>query len=90
MLVTVLFFLVAFATVAAMLWCGLLLLEQDDSPLDDRLEALQTSVGVPVTERRRRRAPGGVLNSLLYLISLVPGGEDWLRDTERELSGGGR
>lgn len=89
MLVMVLFFLVAFATVAAMLWCGLLLLQQEDSPLDDRLEALQTSLGVPVTERRRRRAPGGILNSLLYLISLVPGGEDWLRDTERELQAAG-
>ena len=31
-------------------------------------------------------AAAGVLNSVLYAISLVPGGEDWLRETEQELA----
>jgi tight adherence protein C len=32
-----------------------------------------------------RRRGGGLFNTLLYVISLVPGGDGWLRDIEREL-----
>lgn len=89
MIAAALFFIVAFATLVALLWSGLLLFRQEENPLDDRLEALQSSVGVQTTTRRRRRAGGGILNSLLYVISLVPGGDEWLRDTERELQSAG-
>ncbi|MCC6588855.1 MAG: type II secretion system F family protein [Bryobacterales bacterium] len=89
MLGAALFFTLAFATLAALLWSGLLLFRQEENPLDDRLEALQSSAGVQTTTRRRRRAGGGILNSLLYVISLVPGGDEWLRETERELQSAG-
>ena len=89
MLLPALFFVLAFATLVALLWSGFHLFQADESPLDDRIEGLQTSLGVQVATRRRRHAGGGVLNSLLYLISLVPGGDDWLRDTERELQAAG-
>jgi tight adherence protein C len=39
--------------------------------------------------RLTRRRGGGLLNEGLYLISLVPGGENWLRDTEDELAQAG-
>lgn len=89
MVLTTLFFVLAFATLVALLWSGFQLFQTDESPLDDRIEGLQTSLGVQVATRRRRRAGGGVVNSLLYLISLAPGGDDWLRDTERELQAAG-
>jgi len=89
MLLPALFFVLAFATLVALLWSGVHLFQADETPLDDRIEGLQTSLGVQVATRRRRHAGGGVLNSLLYLISLVPGGDDWLRDTERELQAAG-
>lgn len=89
MLLAAVFFILAFATLAALLWSGFYLFQQDDSALEDRLEGLQSAVGAQVATRRRRHARGGVLNSLLYLISLVPGGDDWLRDTERELQNAG-
>jgi tight adherence protein C len=89
MLLPALFFVLAFATLVALLWSGFHLFQADETPLDDRIEGLQTSLGVQVATRRRRHAGGGVLNSLLYLISLVPGGDDWLRDTERELQAAG-
>lgn len=89
MLLPALFFVLAFATLVALLWSGFHLFQADESPLDDRIEGLQTSLGVQVATRRRRHAGGGLLNSLLYLISLVPGGDDWLRDTERELQAAG-
>src|SRR5260221_14708254 len=37
----------------------------------------------------RRKGGEGVLNTFLYFISLFPGGEDWLRSTERELAQAG-
>lgn len=89
MLLAAVFFILAFATLAALLWSGFYLFQQDDSALEDRLEGLQSAAGAQVATRRRRHARGGVLNSLLYLISLVPGGDDWLRDTERELQNAG-
>jgi len=89
MLLPALFFILAFATLAALLWTGFHLLQQDGSPLDDRLEGLQASAGVPVATRRRRYVGGGILNGILYLVSLAPGGDDWLGDTERELQAAG-
>lgn len=37
----------------------------------------------------RRRGGGGFLNSLLYYISIFPGGDSWLHDTEKELGQAG-
>lgn len=83
------FFVLAFATVAAILWTGWQLFTEEENPLDDRLDELQAIQTGTQVKRSRRRAGGGVLNVLLYLISLVPGGDEWLRDTERELQQAG-
>src|SRR5689334_10474864 len=89
MLTPILFFVLAFATLSAMLWAGIQLFGNQEDPLGDRLEELQSRAMVTSGRALRRRAGGGFLNSFLYLISIVPGGEDWLRDTEKELAQAG-
>lgn len=83
------FFVLAFLTVAALLWSGWMLLRSDEDPLRDRLEELQLQALVNPARPARRRAGGGVANFFLYLISLVPGGDEWLRRSERELNQAG-
>jgi tight adherence protein C len=87
MLVPLFFFVMMFATVAALLWAGFELFREQDDPLADRLEELQ--MHAIATPTRARRRSGGVLNNVLFVISLVPGGEGWLHDTERELAQAG-
>jgi tight adherence protein C len=81
----VLFFLLCFATVAAMIWSAFRLFENQDDPLADRLEELQAHALVPAKTSPRRRGGGGFLNTFLYLVSLVPGLNEYLNDTEKEL-----
>ncbi len=79
------FFLLTLATLGALAWSATALFRGTEDPLGARLEELQAlspSTGARRTVRRR----GGVLNSVLYAISIVPGGEDWLRETEQELA----
>ncbi len=84
----ILFFVLIFATLVAIFWSGFLLFRNQEDPLGDRLEELQNHAMVS-SARAPRRKGGGVLNSFLYFISLFPGGEDWLRSTERELAQAG-
>lgn len=101
MLAAPLFFILCFATLAAILWSGFHLFageRVDDSPLVDRLGELtvaggatmaDATAGRPLGGKRRYSSSGGVLNLLTYLISVFPGGDEWLRDTERELGAAG-
>ncbi len=90
MLTPIVFFLLLFATVAAMLWSGYMLFREQEDPLGDRLEELQAHALVSTSARApRRKGGGGVFNSFLYFISLIPGGDGWLRETERELAQAG-
>src|SRR6059058_3750200 len=85
-----LFFLATFATLAALIWAGIELLQVRENPLADRLAELQSSAMVSSAGRvSRRNGRGGFLNWVLYLVSIAPGGEDWLRDTEKELNQAG-
>src|ERR1700722_7170743 len=85
MLQSTLFFVLTLATLAALVWSGAALVRGSEDPLAARLEELQ-ALAPTGTARRTVRRRGGVLNSVLYAISLVPGGEDWLRETEQELA----
>ena len=77
-MIAVLFFLLTFATVAALVWGAMELLTVEENPLADRLQELQSSAMVSSVSRTpRRTGRGGFLNWLLYAISLIPGGEDW-------------
>lgn len=42
----ILFFIFAFLTLAALLYSGMVLLSQEESPLSDRLDDLQSASGV--------------------------------------------
>ncbi len=88
MLVLLLFFVLAATTLSALLWSGVELFRDQEDPLQDRLEELQALTGAAVTGVSRRRG-GGILNNALYMISLIPGGEDWLKETEKELAHAG-
>jgi tight adherence protein C len=83
-----LFFALAFATVAALLWSGFQLFQKREDPLGDRLEQLQAHAMATSAQRVRRKG-GGLVNNLLYVVSLIPGGEDWLQDAEKELGQAG-
>jgi tight adherence protein C len=85
MLTSALFFLFAFGTVAGLIWSTMSLFQDQEDPLSDRLEELQTHAMVSAKSTARRRGGGGFLNSFLYTLSLIPGMEDYLSDTEREL-----
>lgn len=83
------FFVAAFATVAALLWSSYQLFHEQEDPLADRLEELQAHALASATRAPRRKGGGGFLNSFQYLVSLFPGGDDWLRGAERELNQAG-
>lgn len=89
MLFGILFFLLAFATFVALVWSGLQLFQDKEDPLGDRLEELQAHAMVAAARTSRRKGGGGFVNSFLYVISLIPGGEDWMSDTEKELAQAG-
>src|SRR2546423_12545216 len=80
----ILFFVLMFITVAAVLWSGMELFREQEDPLGDRLVELQAHAMVSASQAPRRRG-GGLLNTILYIVSLVPGGENWLLGTGEEL-----
>jgi tight adherence protein C len=85
----ILFFIAVFVTVAALIYSGLKLIEPQEDPLGDRIEQLQTNtLGVTARGKRRRSADGGFLNKILYIVSNL-GGEEWLKDIEKELNQAG-
>ncbi len=90
MLIPAFVFIALFATVGALLWSGYLLFRNQEDPLGERLDELQAHALVTgPTRSARRKAGGGFFNSVLYFVSLVPGGDSWLRETERELAQAG-
>src|ERR1700730_15029477 len=88
-MIPALFFLFSFLTLTALMWSGYELFRNQEDPLGDRLEELQAHAMVSSKIVSRRRGGGGFLNSSLYVISLLPGGHGWLRDTEKELAQAG-
>lgn len=76
------------ATITALAWSSFMLFRVQEDPLGDRLYELQANAPTSSSKPGRRRA-GGFYNTVLYLISIVPGGEEWMRDTEKELAQAG-
>lgn len=89
MLPPLVFFIAAGLIMTVIVWVGFQLIRPQDTPLADRLEELQQSATGGSARGSRRRAGGGFLNGVLYVISLFPGAEEWLRDTEKELAQAG-
>ena len=86
MLTNLFFFLLTGCTLSLIIWTGFELFRNQEDPLAERLEGLQSQALV-VTSRvtTRRKASGTGLDRVLYLIGLVPGGEDWMSGTEKLL-----
>ena len=90
MLIDALFFVLTFATLVALVWSGYELFRVKEDPLGDRLQELQAHAMVAKSgTESRRRGGGGFLNTFLYYLSVFPGGDSWLRDTEKELAQAG-
>ena len=87
MITDLLFFLVTGATLMLLAWSGIELFQSQEDPLGDRLEELQ-SQAMAAAARPSRRSSGGA-NRILYLVSLFPGGEDWIAGSERLLNRAG-
>jgi tight adherence protein C len=84
-----LFFSIAFATVAALLWSGYRLFENRADPLASRLEELQAQAVMAQAQLPGRYGGGGLLNTFVYGLSLIPGVSQYLNKTERELKQAG-
>jgi tight adherence protein C len=87
MLTDLLFFLAAGATLMLLAWSAIELFQNQEDPLGDRLEELQSQALV-VAARTSRRINSG-RNRVLSLVALLPGGEDWMRGSERLLNRAG-
>src|SRR5438094_3361555 len=89
-MLTALFFLATFATVGTLTWAGIKLRQVEEDPLGDRLQELQSNAMVTSTGRTpRRTGKGGFLNWVLFIVSVIPGGEDWIDENEKELNQAG-
>jgi tight adherence protein C len=86
---SLLFFLMTGVTLSLLAWSGIELFGNQEDPLGDRLEELQSHALVSTTRVARRRVGGSPLDRLLYLVSLVPGGEDWMRGAEKLMAQAG-
>lgn len=89
MVEAVLFFLAAFTTLIVLAWSSLMIFQRADDPLKDRLEELQASAVAQNARTHRRAAGGGPLNAFLYFMSTIPGLDEYLQDTEKELAQAG-
>src|SRR5260370_35222938 len=86
-MLTALFFLATLTTIGTLIWAGLQLIQPEENPLADRLQELQSSAMVTSTGRApRRTGQGGFLNWVLYVVSVIPGGGDWIAENEKELN----
>jgi tight adherence protein C len=89
MLTNLLFFIITGATLSLMLWTGFELFRAQEDPLSDRLEELQSQAMVVAARTTRRKSSGSGLDRMLYLVGAVPGGDDWIRSSERLLNRAG-
>ena len=85
MLTDLLFFLFTGATLSLLIWTGAELFRNQEDPLGDRLEGLQSQAMVVAARAERRKRAGRGLDRFLYLVGLFPGGDDWMRGTEKLL-----
>ena len=88
MLIPALFFIATFATLVALAWAMIMVFQNQEDPLGDRLEELQAHAMAGAARAPRRKGGGGFFNSFLYFVSML-GGEEFIRETDRELAQAG-
>jgi len=81
----ILFFVLAAATLSALLWCGFHLTRNQEDPLGDRLEALQNATIVSGPGRTQRRKGKGFMG----FVIAIPGADDWVKENEKRLKQAG-
>jgi tight adherence protein C len=89
MLTSLLFLALMAAALSALVWSGLVLFFNQEDPLGDRLEDLQAHALASTTRVARRKSGGGPFGRLLFLVSLFPGADGWMHDSERMLARAG-
>jgi tight adherence protein C len=89
MLTNLLFFLITGMTLSLLAWSGIELFGAREDPLGDRLEELQAHALVATSRTSRRKRTGGGIDRILNLVSVVPGGDDWIRGNEKLLTQAG-
>jgi tight adherence protein C len=85
MLMNILFFVAAGATLSLLLWSGTEIFRAQEDPLGDRLEELQSQALVVAQRTARRKIGGTGLDRILSVVGMIPGGEDWMRGSDRLL-----
>jgi tight adherence protein C len=83
MLIPILFFLLAFATLATLIWCGVQLLKPHEDALGDRLIELQSAVMVGAGKERIRAR--GMTGRFVRFVQAIPGGDDWVSGSQKRL-----
>jgi tight adherence protein C len=78
-----LFFLLAFATIVTLVWTGIELLRPQEDPLGDRLMELQ-GAGL-IGAAGERAAVRGFPTRFLRFVQAVPGGDDWIKGSQKRL-----
>jgi len=89
MMINLLFFLLTGATLTLLAWTGVEIFRSQEDPLGDRLDGLETQAMAATARAARRKNAGRGLDRFLYLIGLLPGGEDWMNGTEKLLAQAG-
>lgn len=85
MLTSLLFFVLLGATLSLLLWSGTEIFRNEEDPLGDRLEQLQSQSLVAAQRTARRKLGGRGIDRVLGVIAIFPGAEDWMRGSERLL-----
>src|SRR4051812_8019996 len=88
MLTDLLFFLLTGGTLTLLGWSAFELFRNVEDPLGDRLEELQAHAMAAARAPRRKAGASGA-GRILYFVSLFPGGDDWVRGSERLLNRAG-
>src|SRR3954447_20927636 len=89
MLIELLLFLFTGGTLTLIIWTSFELFRAPEDPLSERLEGLQSEAMVVSARATRRKKSAQGLDRFLYLIALVPGGDDWMNGTEKLLAQAG-
>ncbi len=85
MLTSLLFFVLLGATLSLLLWSGTEIFRNEEDPLGDRLEELQSQALVAAQRTQKRKLGGSGIERVLGIIAIFPGAEDWMRGSERLL-----
>src|SRR5579884_2018561 len=78
----IIFFLLAFATIVTLVWTGAELFRPREDALGGRLMELQ---GAGMIGAGERTTPSGFPTRFLRFVQAIPGGEDWIKGSQKRL-----